>query len=138
MKRIWKIVGGVVWAWPSLCTVAASENVPEFALTSDTILTVEEGDVKRIEYISGTAAARLTKEGGGTLEVAIVGNTNASFFVNGGELKFVRPGRLALDVDDAAFHVDGNDADSRETTTAESEGLAKFSSMPTGVILSFR
>ena len=28
--------------------------------------------------------------------------------------------------------------DSRETTTAESEGLAKFSSMPTGVILSFR
>ena len=66
---------------------------------NDLMLTVEEGDVKRIEYISGTAAARLTKEGGGTLEVAIVGNTNASFFVNGGELKFVRPGRLALDVD---------------------------------------
>ena len=116
MKRIWKIVGGVVWAWPSLCAVAVSENVPEFALTSDTTLTVEEGDVKRIEYISGTAAARLTKEGGGTLEVAIVGNTNASFFVNGGELKFVRPDRLALDVDDVAFHVDGNDADSCETT----------------------
>ena len=115
MKRILKIVGGVVWTWPSLCVIAEAENVPELALTSDTTLTVESGDVKRIEYISGTAAARLTKEGGGTLEVAIVGNTNASFFVNGGELKFVRPGRLTLDVGDAAFHVDGSDADARET-----------------------
>ena len=95
---------------------SATETIDELALTEDTTVTVASGDVKHVEYISGTAVAMLTKEGGGTLEVAIVGNTNASFFVNGGELKFVRPGRLALDAGDAAFHVDSSDADARETT----------------------
>lgn len=90
------------------------EKVPELDLSSDVTVTVPEGSVKRIEYVSGKANASLIKEGGGTLEVAIVGNTNAAFFVNGGRLKFVRPGKLALAADEAAFHVDGSDMDSME------------------------
>ena len=105
----------------ALVAVAASavsaqevENVPELDLSSDVTITVPDGSIKRIEYISGKANANLIKDGGGTLEVAIVGNTNASFFVNGGKLKFVRPGKLALATDEAAFHVDGSDMDSME------------------------
>ena len=105
----------------ALVAVAASavsaqevENVPELDLSSDVTITVPDGSIKRIEYISGKANANLIKDGGGTLEVAIVGNTNASFFVNGGKLKFVRPGKLALATDEAAFHVDGSDIDSME------------------------
>ena len=56
----------------------------------------------------------MTKEGDGTLEIAIVGNTNATFRVNGGKLKFVRPGKLGLALGEAAFHVDGSDPDSME------------------------
>ena len=104
-----------------LVAVAASavsaqevENVPELDLSADVTITVPDGSIKRIEYISGKANANLIKDGGGTLEVAIVGNTNASFFVNGGKLKFVRPGKLALATDEAAFHVDGSDMDSME------------------------
>lgn len=105
----------------ALVVIAASavsaqevENVPELDLSSDVTITVPDGSIKRIEYISGKANASLIKDGGGTLEVAIVGNTNASFFVNGGKLKFVRPGKLALAADEAAFHVDGSDMDSME------------------------
>ena len=96
---------------------SATETIPELALTDDMTVTVESGDVKHIEYLSGTANAKLTKEGDGTLEIAIVGSTHASFFVNGGGLKFVRPGKLALAADDVAFHIDGSDADARDVTT---------------------
>jgi hypothetical protein len=90
------------------------ERVSELDLSSNVTVTVPDGATKRIEYVSGTANVSLIKEGGGTLEVAIVGNTNAAFFVNGGKLKFVRPGKLALAADEAAFHVDGSDMDSME------------------------
>ena len=90
------------------------ERVPELDLSSNVTVTVPDGATKRIEYVSGKANVSLIKEGGGTLEVAIVGNTNAAFFVNGGKLKFVRPGKLALAADEAAFHVDGSDMDSME------------------------
>lgn len=116
MKRTWKTAVGFAWMLPSMCVIAATENIPEFQLTSDATVTVGAGDVKRIEYLSGAVPATLTKEGAGTLEVAVVGNTNASIFVNGGELKFVRPGKLALDADDAAFHVDSSDADARDVS----------------------
>ena len=114
--KLMKIVGCCAVAALSGVSMAETENVAELALSADTTVTVGGGDVKRIEYLSGTAAAKLTKEGAGTLEVAIVGNTNAAFFVNGGELKFVRPGKLALAADEAAFHVDGSDADAREVS----------------------
>ena len=94
----------------SSVAIAQTETVFELNLESDTVINVNAGDVTRIEYISGVNAAKLTKEGAGTLEVAIVGNTNAVFYVNGGKLKFVRPGRLALLSEEAAFHVDGSDA----------------------------
>lgn len=102
----------VVLALSPFCADAATETVDELCLDSDTTVTVAAGNVKHIEYLSGTAFAKLTKEGDGTLEIAIVGNTNATLLVNGGGLKFVRPGKMALDADDAAFHVDGSDADS--------------------------
>ena len=111
-----KLAGCCVVAALSGVSMAETVTVAELALSADTTVTVGEGDVKRIEYLSGTAAAKLTKEGAGTLEVAIVGNTNAAFFVNGGELKFVRPGKVALAADEAAFHVDGSDADARDVS----------------------
>ena len=94
----------------ALPTFAVAETVTEFQLVSDAEMNVPEGDVKRIEYVSGTQTATLTKTGAGTLEVAIVGNTNATFWVEAGALKFVRPGALALTADEAAFHVDGSAA----------------------------
>ena len=114
--KMMKFAGCCVVAALSGVSMAETETVAELALSADETVTVGEGDVKRIEYLSGTAAAKLIKEGAGTLEVAIVGNTNAAFFVNGGELKFVRPGKLALAADEAAFHVDGSDAEAREVS----------------------
>ena len=59
----------------ALVAVAASavsaqevENVPELDLSSDVTITVPDGSIKRIEYISGKANANLIKDGGGTLE----------------------------------------------------------------------
>ena len=95
-------------------SIAHAQTVAEFALTENTTVTVESGETKRIEYVSGAAEVDLTKEGDGTLEIAIVGNTNATFRVNGGKLKFVRPGKLGLALGEAAFHVDGSDPDSME------------------------
>ena len=115
-QKMVKFAGCCVVAALSGVSMAETVTVAELALSADTTVTVGEGDVKRIEYLSGTAAAKLTKEGAGTLEVAIVGNTNAAFFVNGGELKFVRPGKVALAADEAAFHVDGSDADARDVS----------------------
>ncbi len=117
MNRTLKIIVATVLAFSARLAFSATETIDEMALTENTTVTVASGDVKHIEYLSGTAAAKLTKEGGGMLEIAIVGNTNASFFVNGGGLKFVRPGKLALAADEAAFHVDGSDADARDVTT---------------------
>ena len=117
MNRTLKIIVATVLAFSTHLAFSATETIDEMALTENTTVTVASGDVKHIEYLSGTAAAMLTKEGGGMLEIAIVGNTNASFFVNGGGLKFVRPGKLALATDEAAFHVDGSDADARDVTT---------------------
>ena len=87
---------------------AATETIAELAVASDVEVNVAAGEVKRIEYVSGTQTATLTKTGAGTLEIAIVGNTNATFWVEAGVLKFVRPGALALTTDEAAFHVDGS------------------------------
>ena len=93
---------------------AHAETVAELALNENTTVTVESGETKRIEYVSGAADVELTKEGNGTLEIAIVGNTNATFRVNGGKLKFVRPGKLGLAFNEATFHVDGSDPDSMD------------------------
>ena len=116
MKKTMKFMGCCAIAVMFGTSMAETETVDELDLSGDTTVSVGEGDVKRIEYVSGTASAKLIKEGAGTLEIAIVGNTNAAFFVNGGELKFVRPGKLALAADEAAFHVDGSDADAREVS----------------------
>lgn len=104
---------------PCFPMFAATETVAEFTLEADTVINVAEGDVKRIEYLSGTAAVTLTKTGPGTLEVAVVGNTNAVFDVDAGKLKFVRPGRLALSADEVAFHVDGSDTASYTVQSTE-------------------
>ena len=100
------------------CAVAwaDAEVIDELSLDADTTVSVESGATKRIEYLSGTASAMLTKDGAGTLEIAIVGNTNATIRVKAGTLKSVRPGKLALASDEAAFHVDGSDADARDVT----------------------
>ena len=95
-------------------SIAHAQTVAELALTENTTVTVESGETKRIEYVSGAAEVDLTKEGDGTLEIAIVGNTNATFRVNGGKLKFVRPGKLGLAFNEATFHVDGSDPDSMD------------------------
>lgn len=67
--------------------LGAVEVVGELKLEADTTIDVAAGMVKRIEYLSGTAAATLTKTGSGTLELAIVGNTNATIRVEAGTLK---------------------------------------------------
>ena len=95
----------------NLATYADIEIIEEFNVNSDTEISVESGQVKRIEYLSGTASCTISKTGGGILELAIIGNTNASIFVKEGTLKSVPPAKLKLD-GDRLFHADAADTDS--------------------------
>ena len=95
----------------NLATYADIEIIEEFNVNSDTEISVESGLVKRIEYLSGTASCTISKTGGGILELAIIGNTNASIFVKEGTLKSVPPTKLKLD-GDRLFHADAADTDS--------------------------
>jgi hypothetical protein len=72
--------------------VAGAQIEGELALNENTTVTVASGAVRCIDYVSGVNPVVLAKEGEGTLEIAVVGNTNATFWVKGGKLKFVRPG----------------------------------------------
>ena len=106
----------------SMCALADVDRIAELNVSEDVTVSVEAGAVKRIEYVSGTAVANIIKEGEGTLEVAIVGNTNAIFRVNGGKLKFVRPGKLALE-SDVWFHLDPTDTTSFDSTVENGTNL---------------
>lgn len=90
---------------------AESTVVSEYPVTEDVEIRVESGDVKRIEYLSGTAAATITKTGGGTLEIGVLGNENFSFVVQEGSLKSVRPQFADLG-DSVWFRADASDASS--------------------------
>lgn len=100
-----------VFVAAGLVSHADVETIEELNLDSDMAISVAAGEVKHIEYLSGTQACTLTKTGEGTLEVAIFGNTNATILVEGGTLKSVRPAKLKLD-GDRLFHADATDVDS--------------------------
>ena len=76
----------------SSCVVFANaEIIEEFVLDSNRTITVNEGQVIRIEKLTGTANAILTKDGVGRLEIASVKNVNATIHILSGEMKSVRP-----------------------------------------------
>ena len=100
-----------VFASACLIVCADVETIEEVNVNSDIEISVDAGRVKRIEYLSGTVACTISKTGGGILELAIIGNTNASIFVKEGTLKSVPPAKLKLE-GDRLFHADAADTDS--------------------------
>ena len=92
------------------CAVFAdTEFIEEFVLDSNRTITVNEGQVVRIEKLTGTANAILTKDGAGCLEVAAVKNANAAIHVLSGEMKAVRPMFPSIE-GDIFFHADAANA----------------------------
>lgn len=87
---------------------AQAEVIAERSISDDTVINVPVGETMRIEYLSGTGAATITKTGGGTLEIAVVGNTNLAFAVQEGTLRSARIGKLR-DLEGLYYHVDASD-----------------------------
>ncbi len=117
MNRTMAFVGAL---FAAVATYA--ETIAERSLTGDTEIAVPLGETVRIEYLSGTGAATVMKTGGGTLEIAVVGNTNINFVVQEGTLRSVRPARMR-DVDGMYFHVDASDTAGMEVVA---EGGTNF------------
>ncbi len=97
-------------------SVADVETIDELVLDEAKTIDVAAGNTKRIEYLSGTTAVTLTKTGEGTLELAVIGNTNATILVTAGTLKSVRPAKVTVN-GNVYFHLDASDASSFEMET---------------------
>jgi hypothetical protein len=89
----------------SCVAFANAEIIEEFVLDSNRTITVNEGQVIRIEKLTGTANAILTKDGVGRLEIASVKNVNATIHILSGEMKSVRPKFPSIE-GDIFFHAD--------------------------------
>lgn len=86
-----------------------AETIEEFLLDSNKTITVDEGQVVRIEKLTGTANAILTKDGEDCLEIAAVRNANATIHVLSGTMKTVRPKFPSIE-GDIFFHADAANA----------------------------
>ncbi len=104
-------------AFSATLASAGTEVVPELPVAGDTTIEVPSGTTRRIEYLSGTDSATVTKTGGGTLEIAVVGNANIAFAVQEGTLRSVRPGRMR-EIAGAYFHVDASDVTGMDVVAA--------------------
>ncbi len=96
---------------------AAVERIGDFPVTENTTIHVDEGEVKRIDYLSGTKQAIVTKTGKGTLEVGLWGNTNVILVVEAGTFKPVKPEFRFTASTDIAYRFDAAATDSMTIET---------------------
>lgn len=107
-----------------LAAVAFAETIDDYAVDEDRTIDVPSGTTTRIEYLSGSAAATLTKTGGGTLEVALIGNTNAAIRVEEGAFKSGTLGAFRK-FDHPFFHLDASDASTLTIVTENGTNFVK-------------
>lgn len=107
-----------------LAAVAFAETIDDYAVDEDRTIDVPSGTTTRIEYLSGSAAATLTKTGGGTLEVAIFGNPNLTVRVEEGSLKSGTLGAFRK-FDHSFFHLDASDASTLTIETVNGTNFVK-------------
>ena len=102
-------IGCIVGVCQMKAVAGETEIVDELTLSSNTVVEVSAGTVKRINYLkkTGTSVLKLIKMGEGRLEIGVVNDDKIDIAVSNGTFAVVQPPDLALVNDEKViFHLD--------------------------------